>query len=80
MTPLGTLLVCLIAAAGVGLLRFAAQAPPERVRRAARTPARTPMRELPTRPRVEPALGRTGLPGILGQPPALISPEGSSSR
>ncbi len=79
MTPLGTLLVCLIAAAGVGLLRFAAQAPPERVRRVARTPARAPVRELP-RPRVEPALGRTGLPGILGPQPALVSPEGPSSR
>ena len=61
MTPLGTLLVCLIVAAGVGMLRFAAQAPPKRLRRSVQTPARTPLRELPTRARVEPALGRTAL-------------------
>lgn len=61
MTPLTILIVCLIAAAGVGLLRFAAQAPPERVGRSLGAPARTPLRQLPTRARVEPVLGRGAL-------------------
>ncbi len=61
MTPIETLLVCLIAAGGVGLLRSAAQAPPERVRGAAQTTARTPVRGLPKRPGVAPALERPAL-------------------
>ncbi len=61
VTPLGTLLVCLIAAAGVGLLRFAANASGTRPRGAAQTTARTPVRGLPKRPGVEPALERPAL-------------------
>ena len=42
MTPLETLLVCLIAAAGVGMLRFAAHAPAERARGVVQEAFRTP--------------------------------------
>lgn len=61
MTPLATLLVCLIVAGAVGLLRFAAQAPPEPVRSAPQTTTRTPVLRLPRRPGVEPVLERPAL-------------------
>ena len=56
MTPLETLLVCLIAAAGVGMLRFAAHAPAERARGVAQEAVCTPERDLPKQREVEPAL------------------------
>ncbi len=61
MTPLETLLVCLIAAAAVGLLRFVANASGTRPRGAARTAARTSVRGLPKRRKVEPELVRPPL-------------------
>ncbi len=61
MTPLETLLVCLIAAAAVGLLRFVANASGTRPRGAAQTTARTPVQGLPKRSEVEPALERPAL-------------------
>ena len=57
MTPLETLLVCLIAAA-VGSLRFAENASRTRPRGGAQTTVRTPVRGLPKRREVEPELAR----------------------
>ena len=58
MTPLETLLVCLIAAAAVGSLRFAANASRTRPSGGAQTTVRTPVRGLPKRQEVEPELVR----------------------
>jgi hypothetical protein len=58
MTPLETLLVCLIAAAGVGMLRFGAHAPGERAYAIAQEAVCCPVRELPKQREVEPALSR----------------------
>ncbi len=61
MTPLETLLVCLIAAAGVGMLRFTAHAPAERPRGVTQEAFCTPVRILPTQREVEPVLSRPPL-------------------
>ena len=61
MTPLETLLVCLIAAGGVGMLRFVAHAPAERARGVAQEAVCTPMRELPKKREVERELSRPPL-------------------
>ncbi len=58
MTPLETLLVCLIAAGGVGMLRFAANAPAERAPGLAQEAVCTPVRDLPKQREVEPELVR----------------------
>ncbi len=61
MTPLETLLVCLIAAAGVGMLRFAAHAPAEPTRGVAEEAICTPVQDLPKQREVEPVLIRPPL-------------------
>jgi hypothetical protein len=61
MTPLETLLVCLAAAAGVGMLRFAARAPVEGARRVVRDTGRTSRPELPRQAEVKPLLSRSPL-------------------
>ena len=61
MTPLETLLVCLIAAAGVGMLRFKAHASAERAPGVAQEAFCTPVRELPKQREVEPVSSRPPL-------------------
>ena len=61
MTPLETLLVCLIGAAVVGMLRFAAHAPSEGARGVAREAVCSPVREHPKLREVEPLLSRPPL-------------------
>jgi hypothetical protein len=61
MTPLETLLVCLVAAAGVGMLRFAAYAPTEGTLGVAQEAVCTPVRDLPKQREVEPELVRPPL-------------------
>ena len=61
MTPLETLLVCLIAAAGVGMLRFEAHAAVERAVASPKKVVCTPVRALPKQGEEEPVLSRPRL-------------------
>jgi hypothetical protein len=56
MTPLETLLVCMIAAAGVGMLRFAAHPRAEHARGVLQGAVCTSVRELPKQREVTPML------------------------
>ncbi len=61
MTPLETLLICLIAATCVGMLRFAAHSRGERAHAIAQEAVCSPVRELPKQREVEPVLSRPPL-------------------
>jgi hypothetical protein len=61
MTPLETLLVCLIAAAGVGMLRFKGNASAERARGVAQRAVCAHVQALPKQREVEPVLSHPPL-------------------